>query len=282
MIWGFSFVAQSVSSESIGPFTFNTIRMFIGAIVLLPLALPKIMKGKNEKGYLKRTLLSGLLLGVFLVAASVTQQIGISYSGAGKGGFITALYIIIVPFLSIIFGKKVGAKTWIAAVVAIIGMYLLCIGNEDANAKGDIFLIICAILFSFHLLAIDKVTAHSDGVVLSMLQFLFSSIIAAPGMVIEAPSLSSILEAWLPILYAGAFSCGIAYTLQIIGQKYVRPTHAVLILSLESVWAAVGGAFLLSEHMSAREIIGCILVFVAVIAAQLPSKSLINKDPEVS
>ena len=272
LIWGFAFVAQSVSSESIGPFTFNSIRMMIGAIVLIPVALPCIMKEKDSPGYWKRTLLSGLLCGALLISAAVTQQFGVAQSGAGKGGFITSIYIIIVPFISVLMGKRIDGRTWAAAAVALIGMYLLCLGSDEGIARGDIFLIICAVLFSLHIMAIDRVGRNVDGVTLSMVQFLFGSLIAMPGMIVEAPSSGALLSAWLPILYAGAFSCGIAYTLQVVGQRYVRPSHAVLLLSLESVWAAIGGTLLLSERMSVRESIGCALVFAAVIAAQLPSK----------
>lgn len=272
VIWGFAFVAQSVSSQSIGPFTFNSIRMMIGAIVLLPLAIERIMREKDQEGYWKRTLLSGLLCGFLLIAAAVTQQFGVAQSGAGKGGFITSIYIILVPFISVLMGKRIERRTWIAAAAALLGMYLLCLSSDEGIARGDLFLILCALLFSFHIIAIDKVGKDVDGVVLSMFQFLSGSIIAAPGMIAEAPGMDAILSAWLPILYAGAFSCGIAYTLQVVGQRYVRPSHAVLLLSLESVWAAIGGAILLSERMSVREGIGCALVFAAVIAAQLPSR----------
>ena len=269
LIWGLSFVAQSVSSESIGPFTFNSIRFLIGAIVLIPFALPAIRRECKASGYWKRTLKGGIICGICLASAAVIQQIGIAESGAGKGGFITSLYIIIVPFLSVAFGKKVEKKTWIAGIVAIAGMYLLCIGDSSGFSRGDIFLLICALFFSFHIMAIDSVGKDVDGVTLSMFQFLTAGIVTLPGMLAEGPSLSAVLSAWLPIFYAGAFSCGVAYTLQVVGQKYVRPQHAVLLLSLESVWAAVGGALMLSERMTGREMAGCLIVFSAVIAAQI-------------
>ena len=269
LIWGLSFVAQSVSSESIGPFTFNSIRFLIGAIVLIPFALPAIRRECRDSGYWKRTLKGGIICGICLASAAVIQQIGIAESGAGKGGFITSLYIIIVPFLSVVFGKKVEKKTWIAGIVAIAGMYLLCIGDSSGFSRGDIFLLICALFFSFHIMAIDSVGKDVDGVTLSMFQFLTAGIVTLPGMLAEGPSFSAVLSAWLPIFYAGAFSCGVAYTLQVVGQKYVRPQHAVLLLSLESVWAAVGGALILSERMTGREMAGCLIVFSAVIAAQI-------------
>ena len=269
LIWGLSFVAQSVSSESIGPFTFNSIRFLIGAIVLIPFALPAIRRECKASGYWKKTLKGGIICGICLASAAVIQQIGIAESGAGKGGFITSLYIIIVPFLSVVFGKKVEKKTWIAGIVAIAGMYLLCIGDSSGFSRGDIFLLICALFFSFHIMAIDSVGRDVDGVTLSMFQFLTAGIVTLPGMLAEGPSFSAVLSAWLPTFYAGAFSCGVAYTLQVVGQKYVRPQHAVLLLSLESVWAAVGGALMLSERMTGREMAGCLIVFSAVIAAQI-------------
>lgn len=269
LIWGLSFVAQSVSSESIGPFTFNSIRFLIGAIVLIPFALPAIRRECKASGYWKKTLKGGIICGICLASAAVIQQIGIAESGAGKGGFITSLYIIIVPFLSVVFGKKVEKKTWIAGIVAIAGMYLLCIGDSSGFSRGDIFLLICALFFSFHIMAIDSVGRDVDGMTLSMFQFLTAGIVTLPGMLAEGPSFSAVLSAWLPIFYAGAFSCGVAYTLQVVGQKYVRPQHAVLLLSLESVWAAVGGALMLSERMTGREMAGCLIVFSAVIAAQI-------------
>ena len=269
LIWGLSFVAQSVSSESIGPFTFNSIRFLVGAIVLIPFALPAIRRECKASGYWKKTLKGGIICGICLASAAVIQQIGIAESGAGKGGFITSLYIIIVPFLSVVFGKKVEKKTWIAGIVAIAGMYLLCIGDSSGFSRGDIFLLICALFFSFHIMAIDSVGRDVDGVTLSMFQFLTAGIVTLPGMLAEGPSFSAVLSAWLPIFYAGAFSCGVAYTLQVVGQKYVRPQHAVLLLSLESVWAAVGGALMLSERMTGREMAGCLIVFSAVIAAQI-------------
>ena len=267
-----SFVAQSVSSDAVGSFTFNGLRMLLGALVLIPFAIPAIRRHAGDRAYLSKALRSGLLLGFLIAAASVVQQYGVAISGAGKGGFITSIYIILVPFISVLMGKRIERRTWIAAAAALLGMYLLCLSSNEGIARGDLFLILCALLFSFHIIAIDKVGKDVDGVVLSMFQFLFGSIIAAPGMIAESPGMDAITSAWLPILYAGAFSCGIAYTLQVVGQRYVRPSHAVLLLSLESVWAAIGGALLLSERMSVRESVGCALVFAAVIAAQLPSR----------
>ena len=179
-IWGLSFVAQSVSSDLVGPFTFNSIRLLIGGIVLVPFAIPSIRKGMHDPGYWKKTLKAGIVCGLLLAAASLTQQIGVGYSGAGKGGFITSVYIIIVPFISLIFGKKVEKKTWIAGLVALIGMYLLCMGGENTISVGDIYLILCALLFSFHIMAIDALGKDVDGITMSMLQFFVGGIVTFP------------------------------------------------------------------------------------------------------
>ena len=274
LIWGFAFVAQSVSSESVGTFTFNSVRMLIGALVLLPFAIPYFRKHKGDKTYFRNAIKGGILCGLCLGAASVTQQIGVSLSGAGKGGFITSLYIIFVPFMSVFIGQKIKKEIWLSAAVALIGMYLLSIGEGFTISSGDLYLILCALLFALHIMVIDKTGKDTDGIVLSFFQFLTAGILAGIGMIFEKPQLSSLLEAWLPIVYAGAFSCGVAYTLQVVGQRYVRPSRAVFALSLESVWAAIGGAVILSEKLSAKELIGCALVFAAVLVAELaPQKS---------
>lgn len=272
-IWGMSFVAQSVSSDAVGSFTFNGIRMLIGALVLLPVVIPVARKHKGDKAYWKRAWKSGALLGVLIASASVVQQYGVAISGAGKGGFITSIYIIFVPIFSMLFGSKVSRRTWTCAAAALVGMYMLCISDGFSISSGDLILIACAVLFAFHIIAIDHVGRYTEGVLLSFLQFLIGGAICSVVMIpLEHPSAESIIAVWWPILYAGAFSCGAAYTLQIIGQKYMKPSNAVLILSLESVWAAIGGAIILGESMSAREMIGAALVFASVVAAQIPGK----------
>lgn len=268
-IWGLSFVAQSLSSDLIGPFTFNSIRFFLGAAVLIPFALPGIRKASAENGWWKRTLTAGAVCGLCLASASVTQQIGISYSGAGKGGFITSTYIVIVPFISLIFGKKIEKKTWLSALIAIAGMYLLCMSQGTSISTGDLWLILCAILFSFHIIAIDRLGKNTDGITMSMMQFLVAGILTLPGLFIENNGLGTVLSAWLPLLYSGVFSCGIAYTLQVVAQKHVQPQKAVLLLSLESVFSAIGGALLLAERMTGWQLAGCALVFAAVLIAEL-------------
>ena len=269
-IWGLSFVAQSVSTESIGAFTFNGIRMVLGAIVLIPVAFKTLKIHVKDKAYMKRTIKGGLLMGLFLAAASMTQQIGIETTDAGKAAFMTSLYMIIVPFISRIFGKKIEKKIWICALIALAGMYMLCLSGGMSISRGDLYLFACAILFSCHILVIEKVSKDSDGVELSMFQFFFGGLMCLIGMLIfERPDLSSIKEASLPLAYAGFLSCGVAYTLQTVAQKYVQASKATLALSLESVWAAIGGALILSERLSLNELIGCALVFLAVLLAQI-------------
>lgn len=265
MIWGLSFVAQSVSSEILGPFTFNTLRYLIGAVTILPFAISSMKKEMDWKKTIKGCLICGALLS----AASIMQQIGIAESGAGKGGFITSLYIVIVPCLSVVLRKKIQKKTWIAAFLAIIGMFLLCIKNGTGIAESDIYLIICSFLFSFYMIALDTVGKDIDGMLLSFFQFIIADILTLPGMIAEKPELGTILSSWLPLLYAGILGSGIAYTFQIVAQKYVKPQKAAFLLSLESVWAAIEGAVLISERMTGKETVGCILVFLAVMLSQL-------------
>ncbi len=273
LIWGLSFVAQSVSTESIGAFTFNGIRMLLGAIVLIPVSYKSLRIHLKDRRYMIRTLKGGALMGLFLASASMFQQLGIETTDAGKAAFMTSLYMIIVPFISRLFGKKIEKKIWLCAIIALLGMYMLCLSGGMSMGRGDVYLLICALLFSCHILVIEKVSKDSDGVELSLFQFLFGGILCSLGMLVfEKPDISSIMDASIPIAYAGLLSCGVAYTLQTVAQKYVQASKATLALSLESVWAAIGGALLLSERLSMNELIGCALVFGAVLLAQLDLK----------
>lgn len=277
-IWGVAFVAQSVGMDYIGPFTFNFVRFLIGGIVLLPVIwfLDKSKKqdespDKEEiQKQKKYTWIGGICCGLAICGGSLFQQFGIQYTTVGKTGFITALYIIIVPILGIFLRKKVKPLVWIGAGIAIIGFYLLCMTDSFSLSKGDFLVLICAFLFSIHILVIDYFSPKGDGVKISCIQFFVSSAICCVGaFVLENPSLSSILEAYVPLLYAGVLSCGVAYTLQIVGQKHTDPTVASLILSLESVVSVLAGWLILNQAMSFKEIIGCVLVFIAIILAQL-------------
>ena len=227
-----------------------------------------------QKGDFKTLLLGGVCCGIMLCIASNFQQYGISFTTVGKAGFITALYIIIVPVLGLFMKKKVGAKIWIGVALATAGLYLLCMTSESFSvSKGDLLVLVCAGFFSLHILIIDHFSPKCDGVRLSCIQFFVCGVISmAASFLFETPNLTTILSGWLPILYAGVMSCGVAYTLQIIGQKNMDPTVASLILSLESVFSVLAGWGLLNQKLSARELFGCVLMFAAILLAQLPEK----------
>ena len=282
-IWGVAFVAQSVGGEAVGCFTFNGVRSLIGAVVLLPVIYfldvqkkkemgeEKFLEQKDDK---KTLLLGGICCGVMLCIASNFQQFGISFTTVGKAGFITAMYILIVPILGLFMKKKVGIKVWLGVVLATIGLYMLCMTSESFSlSKGDFLVLICAGFFSLHILIIDYFSPKVDGVRMSCIQFFVCGVIStAIAFIFENPSFSAILSGWLPILYAGVLSCGVAYTLQIVGQKNMDPTVASLILSLESVFSVLAGWLILNQTLSARELLGCVLMFGAIILAQLPEK----------
>lgn len=276
IIWGSAFVSQSVGMEYVGPFTFNCVRSLIGGIVLIP-CIAILNQGKSKKKMIlsekKRLLLGGVCCGIALTTGSTLQQFGIMYTTVGKAGFITAFYIIIVPILGIFLGKKCGMSVWISVVIALAGLYFLCITDGFSIGKGDIYVFLCAIAFSVHILVIGYFTQFNDGVKLSCIQFFVCGIICfVPMVLFEHPEIGMILLARKPILYAGVMSCGVAYTLQIVGQKHMNPTVASLILSLESVTSVIAGFLVLHQNLSQRELIGCGLMFVAIVLAQLPEK----------
>lgn len=286
LIWGSAFVAQSVGMDYLGPFSFNCVRSFMGSLVLLPVIWfmdrqkketaehdgQKTEEGTREQN--KKVLLSGgLCCGVILTLSTSLQQIGIKYTTAGKAGFITALYILIVPLLGLILGKKVGNKTWLGVALAVAGMYLLCIKEGFSISYGDFMVLLCALVFSLHILAVDYFSPRVDGIRLSCIQFFVCGCISAvPMLVWEHPEISQIIRAWQPLAYAGVLSSGVAYTLQIVTQKHLNPTVASLLMSLESVFAVLTGWLVLNERLSLKELLGCVLVFTAIILAQLPQK----------
>ena len=286
-IWGTAFVAQSVGMDYVGPFTFNFSRYIVGSLVLIPFVIINFSRRKNKEkteetpgkkglfnSYTKATIFGGIICGILLCVASSLQQFGILYSKAvGKAGFLTALYIIMVPVLGIFFGKKTKALIWICVALATIGLYLLCVKEGLHFEIGDIFLILCALVFSFHIMFIDFVSPKGDGVTISCIQFAVSGILCLIcALFTEKIVFTEILKGYIPILYAGVMSCGVAYTLQILGQKYVEPTKASLILCLESVFATLGGWVILNQVMTLKETIGCIIVFIAIILAQFVNK----------
>lgn len=280
-IWGVAFVAQSVSMEHIGPFTFNAVRNMLGAVVLLPCILlrnkcsgkQKWDEGLKIKQNPRELLISGIICGVILFVASNLQQIGIQYTSVAKAGFITAMYIVLVPTLGIFLRKKVGAKIWVSVCIAVVGLYLLCMTDRHFSLqKGDVLVLLCAFVFALHILVIDYFAPRVDGVKMSCIQFLVCSVLSGICMVLfETPQVSQLVAAWLPIMYAGAMSCGVAYTLQIVGQKGMDPTVASLILSLESVVSVIAGWIILHQRLSVRELAGCAFMFTAIVLVQLPS-----------
>lgn len=283
LVWGISFVSQSESMNFIEPNTFNGIRTLLGCISLLPviyvLDLQKKKKGtykpmsKNNK---RDLIFGGIACGIFLCMASTVQTYGLKYTTAGKSGFITALYMVFVPIVSVFLGKKIRPNVLVSILIALVGMYFLCIkkGSFEIN-QGDILTLICSVVFTFHILVIDHFSARVDGVKLSCMQFLVGGTLNTILMfLIEDPQLDLILKCTIPILYSGLMSCGVAYTFQIIGQKYAEPTVASLVMSLESVFAALAGWLILSEAMNMREILGCAMMFGAIVLVQLPEKQL--------
>lgn len=279
LIWGCAFVAQSVGMDYVGPFTFNMARFLIGAIVLLPVIWFMDCQRKTgaEKGAGQKTLIiGGICCGIALAVASTLQQWGILFTTVGKAGFITAMYIVIVPLLGIFIGKKVRPLIIGCVAIAVVGFYFLCMTESLRLGLGDFLVLLCAIAFSIHILVIDHFSPKVDGVKMSAIQFLTAAIISAvPTLLWEQPVFTEILQAWQPVLYAGVMSCGVAYTLQIIAQKNADPTVASLLLSLESVFSVLAGWVLLGQELSLKELFGCVLIFCAIILAQLPEKKAV-------
>ena len=300
MIWGAAFVAQSVSMDYIGPFTFFFLRSVIGGLFLIPVII--VLDGirrksqnesanvvssentlhniemdieKEEKQRLswknKQLIEGGIVCGILLFFANCFQQTGIQYTTVGKAGFITTFYIIIVPLIGLFFKKYCGILTWIGVVIALAGLYFLCITQKLTIQRGDALILCCSVLYAGQILAIDHYNPFVDGVKMSCIQFLTGGVLGAVFMFLfENPSVAMILSAAGPILYTGIMSTGVGYTLQIVGQKGLNPTVAALILSLESVFSALSGYVFLHQVLTTRELIGCVLMFIAIVLAQLP------------
>lgn len=275
-IWGIAFVAQSVGMDYMGPLTFNGIRFLMGSMVLLPFILYRRSKnGKAEVTHYaaSTTLIGGVCCGLALCAAALLQQYGIMYTTVGKAGFITTLYIILVPFFGIFLKRKIPGKIWIGAGIAAVGMYLLCMSEKLALSKGDAFVFVCAVLFAIHILVIDNFSPKADGVELSCIQFFTAGMIAIIlAFIFEQPTLGGVIAGIIPLAYAGILSSGVAYTFQVLGQKNMDPTIASLILSMESVVSVLAGFVFLKQALTIKELLGCVLVFLAVILVQLPDR----------
>ena len=275
VIWGSAFIAQSVGMDYIGPFTFQAVRCGLAVAFLMPLIF---LFDKDKKNYWRnwkdaKLWKTGIVCGIALYIAAGLQQVGIIYSTAAKAGFITAMYIVIVPILGLLFRKKPPVTAWISVAIAVAGLYLLSCTGVDGINIGDICLIICAIAFAVQITLVDRLAAQLDGLRLNCIQSFVCAVLSAINMLMtESVSLDNILSCWLPLCYAGILSMGVAYSLQIIGQRHVDPTPASLIMSLESVFAALFGWLLLHEVLNTPELLGCLLVFVAVILSQIPVK----------
>ena len=290
LIWGSAFVAQSIGMEYIGPFTFGeSLGQYLGHVFRFWKRRRKLHYDrrmicdegsgeKKEKNEQRKTLLAGgICCGICLTIGSMAQQIGLQYTTAGKGGFITALYILIVPLLGLAFGRKAGKKVWCGVILAVVGMYFLCVKDGFSISKGDWIILAGSFAFAGHILVIDYFSPKVDGVCLSCLQFFICGMICAiPMLVSEQPTVNAVLVSWRPIVYAGVLSSGVGYTLQIIAQKNTDPTVASLLMSLESVFAVLAGWVILGERLSVREFVGCVLVFSAVILAQLPERKAVS------
>ncbi len=280
LIWGVAFVAQSDGMNYVGPFTYGASRYLIGGAALMPViavfGAGRRKRAEKEEAPLKTTFIGGICCGVVLFVAGSFQQFGVKYTTVGKAGFITALYIIIVPLIQFVLYRRSSLKLWLCTAAAIAGFYLLCINGDSGISSGDLLVLACALFFAMHIMVIDRFNSKSaNGLIMSCIQFFTAGILSLICMFIfEKPAITDILAAWLPILYAGIMSSGVGYTMQILGQRHTDPTTATLIMSLESVFSALAGWVLLGEVLSIKELSGCALVFAAVVAAQIdiPSK----------
>lgn len=302
MIWGAAFVAQDVAADALEPFTFNGLRMALAALTLVPVvalrhaaarkaassmdaehtAKPALLPADpTQRRYL---LLGGLACGVMLAMGSGFQQLGINAGvQAGKAGFITALYIVLVPLTGLFFKKRPTPLVWVAVALSAVGLYLLCMQGGFVLEGGDILLLLCALSFTGHILVIDRVIPHVDGVKLSCIQFAVTAVICLTiAAFTEHPTWAAVKTAAIPILYAGILSGGVGYTLQIIAQKDIDPTIASLIMCLESVFAVLFGWLLLGDQMTTREYLGCAIMMVGIVLAQLPGKAAKAEDVGVS
>lgn len=297
MIWGTAFVAQKNGMELIGPIAFNGIRTIIGGIILLPVIFfmnrKKASKNENDelseqeqteakKQEKKLLLTGGIICGLALMVAGNIQQVGLFYTTAGKTAFITPLYVVIVPLIGLFLKKKIRPVMWLCVFASVVGLYFLCIPAGEGFGginKGDMIVLVCAVFFAIHILAVDYFSPKVDGIKLSCIQFFVAGGISIllmlpldPALGFDLPSWSNILASWFPLCYVGIMSCGVAYTFQVVGQSYVNPTAAAMILCLESVFGVIAGMIFLGEAMALRETVGCIIMFTAIIAAQFPSK----------
>jgi drug/metabolite transporter (DMT)-like permease len=281
-IWGFAFVAQRVGMEYVGPFTFNGVRFALGSLSLVPLIIfykDSSTKQKDTSHDSKSVIRAGLLAGVVLFIAASLQQIGLLYTTAGKAAFITCLYIVMVPLLGIFLKQYVGISTWVGSVIAVGGLYLLCVKDSIFISYGEMLELVGAFFWTIHILVIDHFSRKVEVLKLACIQFITCSVFSLiTALCIEIISIETLFQAIIPILYGGIFSVGIAYTLQIVGQKHAQPSHAAIILSMETVFAALGGWLILNEKLSFQESLGSVIMFIGMLLSQLQN---LNKSKEV-
>jgi drug/metabolite transporter (DMT)-like permease len=285
-IWGFAFVAQRVGAQYVGAFTFNGIRFALGALSLIPLIIfldkrKEKSEEATEKPSLKSTLIPGVVVGLILYTGATLQQVGLNYTTVGNASFITGLYMVFVPIIGIFLKHKIGKNSWVGVILALIGLYLLSINENFSISFGDLLEVIGAVFWAVHILAIDNFTKRIDPLKLSFMQFATCSILSLiTAFIFEDITMSGISSALIPILYGGLLSVGIAYTLQVVAQKNAKPSHAAIILSMESVFGAIGGAIILGESMSGRGYIGCALILAGILVSQInfsPKKAIVSE-----
>jgi len=287
-LWGLGFVAQRIGMDYVGPFTFNGIRFALGGLSLLPLI---VLTEKNRrtlpehmppKARLKTMLLGGSLVGIVLFLAASLQQIGLVYTTAGKAGFITGLYVVLVPILGLFWRHRVPGGTWTGALLATVGLYFLSVSEQFTLAKGDLLVLIGAFFWAGHLLILGWLSPQMDSLKLALMQFAFCSLLSLlTAAFVEVVNLAGLIQAGLPILYGGLISVGVAYTLQVVAQRDANPAHAGILLSMETVFAALGGYFVLGETLSARGLLGCVLMLAGMLSSQL-SAHLQSPEPVFS
>ena len=279
-IWGMSFAFQKEGVTAIAPFTFGASRCTLSAISVWIVAL-LFERGKTRTTeYKKTTIKGGIICGVFLTIACNLQQIGLVQTSAGKGAFITALYMLLIPIIGVLFLKqKIGKRAWLAVAIGVAGMYLLCISNDFSVGGGDIYVLGCAVFFALQMLAVDKYAPNANPLFMSAIQFTMNAVISGIiALIFEQPNFADLKSVMVEILYCGLFSGGLGYTLQMVGQRMTDPTSAGLLLSFESVFGALGGALMLNERMTPRELAGAFIMFVAIMLIQLPNKNKIASD----
>jgi drug/metabolite transporter (DMT)-like permease len=273
LIWGFAFIAQRVGMDYTGPFTYNGVRFALGVLVLLPFIFNRrksVSEAQKIRRDTKKLIVGSVITGLFLFAGVSLQQLGLVTTTAGKAGFLTGLYVVFVPLVGIFFRHKTDLYSWLGVALSLAGLYFLCITNGFSIAHGDLLVLACAVVFSGHVLMISWLSPLMDSYKLAAIQFSICALMSLLfALFLEKPAINQILEAAIPIGYGGFFSVGIAYTLQVVAQKTAHPVHASIILSMEAVFAALGGWLLLNEHLTNRSLLGCLLMFAGMIVVNI-------------